>query len=143
MNIFEDLFFCVAGVYTFMSLWNTLVVSFLKTFEIKKENEDLKSLLSESPSVFPRAWQLLTYLSYGLLLLLSQKAAKFLFAFQLCVMGVFKTWLSFTFLGFVFSLHQAFCCVTFSEVTPSMLAGCGVWITVRTWLGAWKRMYLF
>lgn len=39
MNIFEDLFFCVAGVYTFMSLWNTLVVSFLKkTFEIKKEN---------------------------------------------------------------------------------------------------------
>lgn len=45
MNIFEDLFFCVAGVYTFMSLWNTLVVSFLKTFEIKKiKNSNLHCL---------------------------------------------------------------------------------------------------
>lgn len=66
MNIFEDLFFCVAGVYTFMSLWNTLVVSLKKkqktkkTFEIKKKIKTSNLHLSEIPfSLFTLHWLLL------------------------------------------------------------------------------------
>lgn len=128
MNIFEDLFFCVAGVYTFMSLWNTLVVSFLKTFEIKRENLNLKSPLSEIPfSLFPLHWQLLISLSYGLLLLpVTQKLQ------NSCLVFSFVWWVCFRpgFCSVSRALLSVFSsgvllCVTFSEATPLMLAGCG------------------
>lgn len=131
MNIFEDLFFCVAGVYTFMSLWNTLVVSFLKTFEIKRENENLKSPLSEIPfSLSPLHLQLLLSLSCGPSLLPIRKKLRNSCSVFSFVCDGFVSDLAFVpFPGLCFpSFRQVYCCVWPPQRSLhwcSLVVGCG------------------
>lgn len=147
--------FCVAGVYTFMSLWNTLVVSFLQNFWNKKKkikNSNLHCLWNPLQS-FQIAlnvlliFHIICWITFAIINKLQSPCLAFFFPPPpiLCVVGMFQIWLFVNIFALFFNLFNlAYCCLTFCKVLYRLLfcyRVCGS-LSELDWRGL-KRLCLF